>query len=384
MNEDVLCERCNEPFIDQKGFQQILTVLKEKRLEQYLGLFKLCPKCRREAFCQELLGSDLRKVARVPTLIKRRNEKIEPIKVDSRTGATVYKSTCFICNAGCDATVWVKDGKVAKVEGDLSSPVTGGTLCAKGLASKHILYHPDRLKYPMKRVGERGEGKWVRIAWDEALDTIATRFKEIEEKYGKDSIACTTGTSRGWVPTFTRFANAWGKQWSGPGVAQCFAPRSAAQSLTFGGSPIECPDYSSTRCMLVWGCNPVNTWQWKARGMMEAWANGTKLIVVDPVLSESASKADLWLQVRPGTDTALALGMLNVIITEGLYDLEFVRRWCLGFDEFKERIGDYPPRKVEEITWVPADKIIEAARLYATTRPASITQIVAVDQNADT
>ena len=99
------------------------------------------------------------------------------------------------------------------------------------------------------------------------------------------------------VPIFTRFANAWGKQWSGPGVAQCFAPRAAAQSLTLGGSAIECPDYSTTQCMLVWGCNPVNTWLWKAVGMMEAWARGAKLIAVDPVLSESASKADIWLSL---------------------------------------------------------------------------------------
>ena len=111
---------------------------------------------------------------------------------------------------------------------------------------------------------------------------------------------------------------------------------------------------------------------------------GAKLIVVDPVLSESASKADIWLRLRPGTDTALALGMLNVIITEQLYDKEFVNRWCFGFDAFKERVQEYPPQKVEEITWVPQRRIIEAAKLYATTKPACITQIVAVDQNADT
>ena len=144
----------------------------------FKNLFRLCQNCRKETFAQQLIGSELKRVARVPTVIKRRSEKIEPIKVDKRTGATVYKSECFICNAGCDATVWVKDGKVIKVEGDLSSPITRGTLCAKGLASKHILYHPDRLRYPMKRIGEKGEGKWHRISWDEALDTIASIYRD--------------------------------------------------------------------------------------------------------------------------------------------------------------------------------------------------------------
>lgn len=384
MVNEVLCEKCRHPFISEVIFRNISRVVQEKDLNRFQAFYKLCPKCRRELFGQRLLGGELKRVPRPRYVTNRRSEKIEPIRVDQRTGATVYKSECFICNAGCDAAVWVKDGRVIKVEGDLSSPVTKGTLCAKGLASKHILYHPDRLRYPMKRIGERGEGEWERISWDEALDLIASRFKEIEQKYGKDSIACTTGTSRGWVPSFTRFANAWGKQWSGPGVAQCFAPRAAAQSLTLGGSAIECPEYATTECMLVWGCNPVNTWHWKATGMMEAWGRGAKLIAVDPVLSESASKADIWLRLRPGTDAALALGMLNVIIAEQLYDKEFVDRWCFGFDALKARVEEYSPQKVAEITWVPQNRMIEAARLYAMTKPACITQIAAVDQNADT
>lgn len=384
MVQDVLCRRCGEPFAPQKTFQDILKTISEKHLEPFHDFLVLCQKCRRETFAQQLIGSELQRVARVPHMAKRRREKIQPIKVDARTGATGYKSECFICNAGCDATVWVKDGKVIKVEGDPSSPVTKGTLCAKGLASRDMLYHPERLKYPMKRVGERGEGKWQRISWDNALDTIATRFTEIERKYGKDSIVCAQGTSRGWLFYFARFANAWGKQWVGPGMAQCAVPRKTSNALVLGGGALECPHYDSTKCMIVWGTNPVVTWQWKGMALMEAWARGAKLIVIDPVLSETASKADIWLQIRPGTDAALALAMLNVIINEELYDKEFVDRWCFGFDELKERVQEYPPEKVEEITWVPKAKIIEAARLYATTKPACITQVLAIDQNADT
>ncbi|MFC1892726.1 molybdopterin-dependent oxidoreductase [Chloroflexota bacterium] len=380
----VICKRCGHVFMSEKMLRQITKIISERNLERFQDSFMLCQTCRRETFAHQLIGSRLEKVDRAPYVTKRRSVKIKPVKVDIKTGATIYKSECFICNTACDSSVWVEDGKVTKVEGDLSSPVTKGTLCAKGLASTNLLYHPNRLKYPMKRNGERGNGKWQRISWDEALDAIANRFMAIEQKYGKDSIVCSQGTSRGWLFYFARFASAWGKQFTGPGMAQCATPRKTGQRLVLGGDPLECPDFSSTRSMIVWGVNPVATWHWKGLGMMEAWARGAKLIAVDPVFSETASKADIWLRLRPGTDSALALAMLNVIINEKLYDKEFVERWCLGFDELKERVQEYPPGEVEEITWVPRAKIIESARLYATTKPASITQGLAIDQNADT
>ncbi|MFC1981318.1 molybdopterin-dependent oxidoreductase [Chloroflexota bacterium] len=382
--EQVLCKKCGQTFVSQKIFRQLSRVVGEKNLERFEGRFELCQQCRVQAFAEGLLGNDLERVSKVKHVAKRRSEKLEPVKVDPRTGATVYKSQCYICNSGCDVVAYVKAGRVIKVEGDPSSPVTKGTLCAKGLVSKHILYHPERIKYPMKRIGQRGEGKWQRISWDEALNTIAQRFREIEAKYGKYSIALATGTMRGWMNCFTRFANALGRQRTGPGVAQCALPRRTGGNLVTGGIAMECPDYGSTRCMIIWGANPPATWPVKALGMMEARVRGAKLIVVDPVLTETSSKADIWLQLRPGTDAALALGMLNVVINEGLYDKEFVGKWCLGFDELKERVQDYPPEKVEQITWVPREKLVEAARTYALTRPASVTQALAIDQNADT
>lgn len=380
MAEKVPCRKCGRPFISRQEYNHLLRTLGP---EKEVGLFALCQGCRRETFARNLLSTP-RKVPRVPWVARRRAEEIRSVKEDASTGASVYKTECFICNAGCDAKVWVKEGRVIKVEGDPSSPVTRGTLCAKGLASKDLLYHPERLTHPLRRSGKRGENQWQRISWDEALDLTADRLKEIEQKYGEESIACVTGTSRGWVPTFSRFANAWGKQWTGPGVAQCYAPRAMSQTLTLGGLAIECPDYSATQCMLIWGANPSATWPWKAVGMMEAWARGAKSIAVDPVLSETASKAGMWLRIRPGTDAALALGMLNVIIHEGLFDRDFVRKWCVGFDELKERVRQYPPEKVAGITWIPEEQIIAAARLFASTKPACITQVVAIEQNADT
>jgi anaerobic selenocysteine-containing dehydrogenase len=342
------------------------------------------PESRRQLFAEKLLGDQLRPLETSKYPPKRRSTPLQSVKHDSRLDTTVYKSECTICNQGCDALIHVKDGVVVRVEGDTSSEVTKGTLCAKGLASKEILYHSKRLLYPQQRIGKRGEGKWQRITWEVAFETIVDRLRSIEKQYGNESILLATGTNRGWVRYFNRFANAYGKQWIGPGIAQCFYPRMTGQHHVLGTNAMENPHYDATRCMLIWGCNPTNTWPVKGMGMMEARRSGAPMIVIDPFFSEAAAKADLWLQLRPGTDAALALGMLQVIITEKLYDSAFVDRWCTGFEELAKRVEHYPPEKVESITWVPAGLIREAARLYALTRPASITQCLSIDQNADT
>ena len=377
------CQLCGKPVLPLRTFEKIASIAKEKGMAE--RVFRLlCPACRRQRFARELLGERLEPIEPVRHVAKRRQDAIETVKQDHLRGTTVYKTECFICNQGCDARVHVKDGSVVLVEGDTSSPVTKGTLCAKGLASKGILYHPDRLLYPMKRAGERGEGKWERISWDEAYDSIVKNLRSVEKTYGPNSVLLATGTNRGWVGYFSRFANAYGKQCMGPGIAQCWFPRMTAGILTLGTPALENPYYEGSKCLLVWGVNPTATWPVKAVGMMDARSQGAKMIVVDPLLCETASKADLWLQLRPGTDAALALGMLHVIIEEGLYDRKFVERWCSGWDQFKKRVSEYPPERVAQITWVTEHLIREAARLYATTKPASITECLSIDQNADT
>ena len=382
--EKVLCKNCGRAFASKRIFGQILKKMQEKKLGKFQNNLELCPQCRPLAFARNLVGEDLRPIPKVKQPVRRPSKDWETVRKDSRTGCTIYRSQCFLCNSGCDAVVHVKEGRVVKVEGDISSPVTKGTLCSKGLSSKDLIYHPERLQYPLKRAGERGEGKWERISWEEALDTVASRLKEIEGRYGKDSVGLATGTARGWIGLFWRFANASGWQHIGAGLAQCWMPRTAGSMLVAGSPILENPDYPPTRAMLIWGANPPSTYPTKGMGMMEAKARGAKMIVVDPVFSETASKADVWLQLRPGTDAALALGMLNVFIHSGLYDKEFVDRWCQGFTELKERVREYSPERVEEITWVPREKIREAARIYAATKPASIMVCVAVEQNADT
>jgi anaerobic selenocysteine-containing dehydrogenase len=383
-NPQVSCQSCGRPFISSETQEKILSAAREKDLAGLETSFMHCPRCRPQFFATRLIGDRLQKVERPKRAVKRRKDEVRPVRHDARLDTTVYKTQCYICNQGCDATVHVKNGEVVLVEGDRSSAVTKGTLCSKGLASRDMLYHPDRLLYPMKRTGARAEGRWQRITWDEALDTIAQRLRSVEEEFGEESIVLATGTNRGWVRYFMRFTNAYGKQWIGPGIAQCFYPRMTGEMLVLGTNAMENPHYEGTRCMIIWGCNPTSTWPAKAVHMMEARALGATMIVIDPLFSEAASKADLWIPLRPGTDAALALGMLNVIITERLYDQAFVENWCYGFDELTQRAMEYPPEKVEQITWVPASTIREVARAYATAKPASITQCLSIDQNADT
>ncbi|MEM4699994.1 MAG: molybdopterin-dependent oxidoreductase [Candidatus Nezhaarchaeales archaeon] len=294
----------------------------------------------------------------------------------------MVKSVCRMCHGGCGARVYVEGGRAVKVEGDPEHPVSRGYMCAKGAASIEVAYHPDRLRHPLKRAGGRGEGKWERVTWDRALSEVASRLLEIKRDYGPESVVFAHGTNREYLHMVYRLANAFGTpNVTSPGYV-CYLPRVVASILTCGGLPIA--DYDGgPRCVVVWGCNPLDTSpdEYCAAQVARALREGPRLIVVDPRPTELAKRADLWIKLRPGTDAALALGMINVIIEEGLYDSQFVEGWTVGFKELAERAAQYPPSKVEEITWVPADLVREAARLYATTKPACIHWGVKIEQS---
>lgn len=294
---------------------------------------------------------------------------------------SVVKSHCRMCHGGCGVLVYVKDGKVAKISGDPACPINHGTLCSKGIASAQLAYHPDRLRYPVRRKGAKGSGKWERISWDEALDTIAERILYYKDKFGAESIVPGYGTGRENEAVIYRFANLLGT----PNVLTaghfCYGPRIATSILTCGTNPIV--DYENhPKCIMVWGNNLVisNPDCYKGEPFSVSLDKGAKLISVDPRLTRIAARADIWLQLRPGTDTALALGILNVIVNEELFDREFVGNYVHGWDPFVERVNEYPPEKVEKITWVPGEKIREAARLFATTKPAAVQWGVAIEQ----
>lgn len=293
----------------------------------------------------------------------------------------VFKSHCRMCHGGCGVLVYTKNGKVEKISGDPDCPINHGTLCSKGIASTQLVYHPDRLTYPIKRVGPKGSGQWKRISWDAALDTIADRMLTYKRDFGAESIVMGYGTGRENEAAIYRFANLLGT----PNVLTaghfCYGPRIATGIITCGSNPIV--DYENDpQCIMVWGNNIVisNPDEYKGEPFSVCLDKGAKLIVVDPRMTRLAARADIWLQLRPGTDTALALGMLNVIIHEGLYDYDFVEKHTHGWESFVERVDTYSPNKVEEITWVPQEKIIAAARMYATTKPAGIQWGVAIEQ----
>ena len=294
---------------------------------------------------------------------------------------SVTRSHCRMCHGGCGVLVYTKNGKAVKIAGDPDCPINHGTLCSKGIASTQLAYHPDRLTYPVKRIGPKGSGQWKRISWDEALDTIASRTLNYKEKFGAESIVMGYGTGRENEAVIYRFANLLGT----PNVLTaghfCYGPRIATSIITCGTNPIV--DYENhPKCIMVWGNNLVisNPDCYKGEPFSVSLNKGAKLIAVDPRLTRIAARADIWLQLRPGTDTALALGMLNVIVNEELYDKEFVENYVHGWEPFVKRVNEYPLDRVAKITWVPKKKIREAARLFATVKPAAIQWGVAIEQ----
>ncbi|HEY78359.1 MAG TPA: molybdopterin-dependent oxidoreductase [Dehalococcoidia bacterium] len=302
----------------------------------------------------------------------------------NQTEEKIIKSCCRTCHGGCGVLVHVRDGRVTKVEGDPECPINWGSMCAKGLSVIQMAYHPDRLLYPQKRVGKKGEGKWQRISWDEALDTIATKLMQIKADYGAESIVLSEGTGRDYEPYFSRYQNLLGTPNLLSAGFVCYVSRIAACRVIAGDHIVADFD-GNPNCVMVWAnqVTVTNADEYKGEGLNRALAAGAKLIVVDPRLTYLASRADVWLQLRPGSDAALAYGMANVIIEEGLYDRDFVERYTHGWDEFAKRAKEYTPEKVAEITWVPAEKTREAARLYAQTKPAAIMWGVPIENTSN-
>ena len=293
----------------------------------------------------------------------------------------MLRSTCGLCQIGCGIIVHMDNGRVSKIEGDPDNPLNQGKLCLKGHASLEYLYHPERLQQPLKRLGERGEGKWLPISWEEALDKVANELTKTKDKYGAASVVFIRGAAKGPHDEYlTRFANAFGS----PNIAGmahvCFVPRRNASVITYGFYAIPDFDYPPDTAV-IWGNNLPETLHHVYQRMVKSVEQGTKLVVIDP--RKPSYQADLWLKLRPGSDLALALGMLNVIINENLYDQIFVEKWTVGFPELKAHVQDYTLEKVAAITWLPPEMIKQAARLYATSKPACIQWGNGIDQGVN-
>jgi anaerobic selenocysteine-containing dehydrogenase len=292
-----------------------------------------------------------------------------------------------LCGGTCGILVEVENGLVVDIRGDAESPFNRGAICAKGRNFKDILYHPDRLKKPLMRVGEKGSGKWQEISMDEALNFVAGKLTGYARDFGPESIMLFTGASRGGMDInyCYRFAAVLGtpNQMSSGNV--CHIPRDQGAVLTYGTASM--PDYDfPPKCLVIWGSNSHHTNSNYGTGPQYRKVSETKgkTIVVDPCQTTMAAKADIWLRLRPGSDGWLALGMLNVIVGEGLYDREFVAKWTVGFEELKQFVAPLTPARTSELTWVPPNMITEAARTYATTKPAAIEWGNAIDQTSNT
>ena len=290
----------------------------------------------------------------------------------------IIKTDCILCVWGCGINAYVEDGRLVKVEGMTEHPLNQGVLCPRGRQLVDYVYSPDRLRYPMKRVNSG----WERISWDEALDTIAGKLQQIKDEYGAHALAIfcgSIGVENNELAAFARrFRGAYGTPNFLSVESNCFRSRILAHQLTFGTFLLEEPE--KAKCIILWGHDPDNSKLPLANKLYQALDKGVKLIVINPKRT-SLAKRGIHVQLRPGTDCALALGMLNVIISEDLYDKEFVDKYTVGFDKLVEHVKQYPPQKVEKITWVPAEDIKGIARIFATTKPASIIQgICSLDQ----
>ena len=286
----------------------------------------------------------------------------------------IKDGVCRMCHDSCQTKIHIRQGRATQID-----MVDQGVVdtCPRWKAQLDFVYHPDRLKYPLKRVGERGAGSFVQISWDEALDTIAGKLQKIKTEYGAESVVFWIAYTKEPRPYFHRLTHAFGSPHYCTESSNCFSATMLAATLTYGQGYGGIMEDSvnidpASKCKLMWSSSVENSYPWRWKDHLEARQKGLKLIVIDPRRTTIASMADLHLQLRPGTDGALALGLMNVIINEQLYDKEFVEKWTVGFDDLKKLVQEYPPERTEQITWVPAAKVREAAILYATEKPAKI------------
>lgn len=293
-----------------------------------------------------------------------------------------------MCHGVCQVYVHMVGERVVKITGDPESPTSRGYLCPKGAASPELLYHPDRLLYPLRRAGKRGENKWERISWESALDEIAERFGKIRSESGSEYVALLQGTGRPYTDFTLRFSNAFGTPNFVSVAHICYFPRVFASMVTLGQLPIadvygfggEFPD-----CVVIWGCNVTQSGasDGMCGGMVQrALDKARKVIVVDPRRIGPAEKADHWLPLRPGTDGALALAMIHTIVSEGLGDREFIDNYTVGYEKLVAHIAPFTPEWAAPITRVKSEDIRAAARTYATSSSACIQWGEAIDASA--
>ena len=295
----------------------------------------------------------------------------------------IRKGNCHYCGYLCGFTVEVHDGRVTKMTPDPARYPYDPSVAARCLRWRmniDDLDAPDRLNYPLRRVGKRGSGQFERVSWDDALDDIARRLAELREKHGGHTLASAIAGPHATYWPLHRFMNQFGSP-NNMGIGQiCWDPRIFMDAVTFGW-PLEGELTNSTGAIMLWATNPAesdNSLFW-AR-IKERHAAGVPLVVVDSRASTTARLADVHLMPWPGTDAVLALSLIHVVIEEGLYDHDFVARFCEGFEGLREHARSYAPEATQATTGVPADDVRRAARIYATSGPALLLSGRGIDQ----
>ena len=293
---------------------------------------------------------------------------------------------CGICPGGCGVNIKLVDGKISKISPIKGHPVD--VVCVRGLHAKEIVYSDDRLKYPLLRTGERGEGMFERITWEDALDRTAEAFQKIKKRYGAEAVMTyfgrgsfdnnltdVFGTGGLSVQGTSGFIFPFGSP-NASGVSSiCYVSYGILAAVSTIGIDMQSiyPDFANTDLVLIWGANPpTDSPPDKVKMILDAKKRGAKVVVIDHMRSDMAKMADRWIPVRSGTDGALALSMMNVIIKERLYNEAFVENWTVGFEELRQYVRQFPPEKVEGITRVPKETISEMAREVARAKGASL------------
>jgi anaerobic selenocysteine-containing dehydrogenase len=289
------------------------------------------------------------------------------------TGITVKQTFCDICAPGnhCGIDVFLRDGRIIKVEGTPGHPHNNGKLCTKGLASRQYVYRQDRLRVPLRRIGPRGEGRFEEISWEEAYAEIAERLNGVKDKFGANSVVFFTGYSKWYRPFYQRFAFSFGS------VNYCsddsVCNNSGVMGMKTTGGRVAMPDLRNTRLFLGWAYGGYYSSHLSPNGVKGLKARGGKVIIVDPRVTPAVKHfADLHLQLKTGTDGALALGMANIIIENNWVDWQYVNNHTYGFDEYAAYVRRFDPDTASRLTGVPKDLIYEAARLFAQTKPACL------------
>ncbi len=286
----------------------------------------------------------------------------------STTGSSKIRTICplFACPSYDGIVATVEDGRITKMEGDKAHPWSKGYICPKGRNEWKVLYHPKRFRQPLlKTPSGRKE-----ISWDEAIEIASDRLGEVRTRFSPLSI-CTTLP---FAPAMALFTRTLGSPNEMTNQDLCQGTAETADPLTFGSVLSiyrSAQDFRHSKCILLVGTNMPHSCGGQWQDVLHAKKNGAKLIVVDPRRCEAAKAADIYLQIRPGTDGALALAMLNIIINENLYNVDFVNNYCVGFDQLSEHVQQYTPEWASEVTWLSREEIVQAARVYATNGPTS-------------